>query len=151
MDGCPAVGPVRMGLGLFIGILLLVSISRISLNLAGGLIFVKIKLFLNLTLTASQLLKTVFALELRANFFTKLSNALVGIGDVQRQSFRAFFKSLNRRLQRADGAESRVRDPSAVTVFAAQDHFGGVVETGTQEQIKTGEAPDADVIAKPGL
>jgi hypothetical protein len=30
-----------------------------------------------------------------------------------------------------------------------QYEFGGVVETGADEQIKTGKAPDADVLAKP--
>jgi hypothetical protein len=59
----------------------------------------KIKFFLNLTLAPGQFLKAVLALKLRADFFAKLFDALVGIGDVQLQSFRAFFKSLNRRFQ----------------------------------------------------
>ena len=120
-------------------------------RLAGCLVLGEIKFFLNLTLAPGQFLKAFLALKLRADFFAKLFDALVGIGDVQLQSFRAFFKSLNRRFQRTNGAKRRVRDPRAVTVLAAQDHFSGVVEARTHEQIKTGEAPDADVLAKPRL
>jgi hypothetical protein len=42
-------------------------------------------------------------------------------------------------------------DAGHVTVFPAQHEFGGVLETGADEQIKTGKAPDADVLAEPGF
>ena len=140
-----------MGLGLILGNLLFVVAGGHGFYLARRLVLGEIEFFLNLTLATGQFLKAVLALELRANFFAKLFDALVGIGDVHLQSFRAFLKSLNRRLQRTNGAECRVRDPRAVTVASANDHFRGVVETRTQEQIKTGEAADFDVVAKPRL
>jgi len=151
MNGRPARAPGRMGLGLILGNLLFLVAGGNGFHLARRLVLGQIKFFLNFTLAPGQFLKALLALELRADFFAKLFDALVGIGDVQLQSFRAFLKSLNRRLQRADGAERRVRDPRAVTVASANDHFRGVVETRTQEQIKTGEPADFNVVAKPRL
>src|SRR5580700_6370003 len=52
VDGCPAVGPVRMGLGLCLGILLFFVARCNGFRLAGGLILGQVEFFLNFTLTA---------------------------------------------------------------------------------------------------
>ena len=106
MDGRPAHAPGRMFLGLILGIRLFVIAGCNGFDLARRLVLGEIKFFLNLTLAPGQFLKAVLTLKLRADFFAKLLDALVGIGDVQLQSFRAFFKSLNRRLQLANCAET---------------------------------------------
>ena len=50
MDCRSALGLGRVGLGLFLGILLLVCVRRIRINLAWGLVFGEVELFLNLAL-----------------------------------------------------------------------------------------------------
>ncbi len=58
---------------------------------------------------------------------------------------------MHRCLQRTDRAKRRVRDPRAVTVLAAQDHFSGVVEARTHEQVKAGEFSQTDILPETGL
>src|ERR1700690_4104839 len=95
MDGGRARAPGRLLLGLLLGILWFVVTGRNGFGLAWRLVLGEVKFFLNLALAPGQFLKAALTLKLRADFFAKLFAALVGIGDVQLQSFRAFLKSLN--------------------------------------------------------
>jgi hypothetical protein len=122
--------------------------ANICLKLVGCLIFGEIKFLLDFRLAVDQFVITLLLLEGRANLGFQFGCALLRILDVGFQPRGAFFKSLHRGFERADGAQRRVGDAGAVTVFAAQNEFGGVVETGTDEQIKTGKASDADVLTE---
>ena len=102
-----------MGLGLILGILLLVSISRISLNLAGGLILGQVEFFLNFTLAAGQFLITLLALEMRSDFGFQFFRPPVGVGDVAFHFGGTLLKTLDVRFQ----SERIV--PNAVSVTRA--------------------------------
>jgi hypothetical protein len=78
-------------------------------------------------------MEAFFALELRADFFSKLLDALVGVGDVRFQSGRTVLLTLDGHFEGADCAKCRVPNPRAATVAAARNHFGGIVKTGTHE------------------
>ena len=110
-----------------------------SIHLARCLIFGEVKLFLDFRLAGYKFVITLLLLEWRTYLGFQFSCALLRILDVGFHPSDTFLKSLHRGFERTDGAECGVGDAGAVTVFAAQNEFGGVVETGTNEQIETGK------------
>ena len=137
-----------MGFGLFLGILLLVCVRRIRINLAGRLVFGEVEFFLDLTLTPGQLLVTLLALEVRADFGFQFLRPLGGVGDVVFKFGRAFLKALDVRFERTNRAQRRVRHARGVAVLSAHNHFHGVVEAGAQEQIEASKSANPHVVAK---
>ena len=98
-----------MSFCLFLGFLLLVCVRRIRFNLARRLVLGEVELFLNLTLAAGQLLVTLLALEVRADFGFQFFRPLGGVGDVAIKFGRAFLKALDVRFERTNRALRRVR------------------------------------------
>jgi hypothetical protein len=89
-------------------------------KLIGSLIFGEIKFLLNIGLTLGEVVITLLVLEGCADLALQLFRPFLRILDVRLQPSAAFLKTLHDGLQRTDGAECRVCDPRAVTVFAMQ-------------------------------
>src|SRR5690349_1765918 len=99
VNGRPARRPWRMVLGFSFGNVIRDFINRFRVNLTWGLVISEVELFLNLTLPASQLLKTVFALKFRPDFFAQFLGALLRVSNVQRETFHSLIKTLHGGLQ----------------------------------------------------
>src|SRR5947207_3365266 len=104
-----------MSLVLFLGILLVVRVRRIRINLAWGLVLGEIELFLNLALAAGQLLVTLLALEMRADFGFQFFRPLGGVGDVVFKFGRPLLKTLDICFKRTNRALCGVCYASGVT------------------------------------
>ena len=93
-----------MSFGKLLGNLLRVFVRRIGINLAWGLVLGEIEFFFALALAAGQLLVTLLALEMRADFGFQFLPPLGGVGDVSFQSGGAFLKTLDVRFERTNRA-----------------------------------------------
>src|SRR6478736_3063868 len=127
-QGRAPLGPGRIGLRLFLGIVRLVRFRWLRLNLTGGLVLRQVELFFDLALAAGQFLVTLLALEKRANLGFQFLRPFGSVSDVVVELGGPLLEALDVGFERTDGALCRVRHPGSVTVPPAHNHFDVVVE-----------------------